>query len=164
MIEDYEEDETLDECEDDEAMDFSEQYKSSSISTPGVIIIVCAVVLGGLLWALQGTLMVTKVAPMLSKGITTKIKYDLEEIYKSARMLYVLTGSWPESIRDMVDARDEQGFLPGALANNPKDPWGNEYVYKIRDGKPLIICNGRDGEPGGEGDDQDYEYPESEGR
>ena len=44
----------------------------------------------------------------------------------------------------------------------PRDPWGNEYEYEMRDGKPVVICLGRDANTGGDGDDQDYEYPETE--
>ena len=32
----------------------------------------------------------------------------------------------------------------------------------MRDGKPVVICLGRDANTGGDGDDQDYEYPETE--
>ena len=112
---------------------------------------------------LLGTLVVTKVAPMLAKGNATKIKYDLQKIYESATMLYTSTGSFPESIDEMINAVDDDGLdLPGALDKTPRDPWGNEYEYEMQDGKPLIICRGRDANTGGEGDDKDYEHPESE--
>ena len=112
---------------------------------------------------LLGTLVVTKVAPMLAKGNATKIKYDLQKIYESATMLYTSTGSFPESIDEMINAVDDDGNdLPGALDKTPRDPWGNEYEYEMQDGKPLIICRGRDANTGGEGDDKDYQHPESE--
>ena len=40
----------------------------------------------------------------------------------------------------------------------PKDPWNNDYVYVVpgQDGRPYeIISYGKDGEPGGEGQDAD---------
>ena len=40
----------------------------------------------------------------------------------------------------------------------PKDPWGNDYVYTIPGpgGKPYeVLSYGRDGEPGGTGEDAD---------
>ncbi len=40
----------------------------------------------------------------------------------------------------------------------PLDPWGNDYVYLIpgSNGETYeVICYGRDGEPGGEGEDAD---------
>ncbi len=35
------------------------------------------------------------------------------------------------------------------------DPWDNEYVYMIESGKPVITSYGKDGTPGGEGNDAD---------
>lgn len=112
---------------------------------------------------LLGTLVLTNVAPMLSKGNTTKIKYDLQKIYEASTYFQIATGNWPESIDEMVNAEDDNGDeIPGSLERTPKDPWNNEYEYEMRDGKPLIICRGRDANTGGEGDDKDYEHPESE--
>ena len=40
----------------------------------------------------------------------------------------------------------------------PKDPWGNDYVYMCPgedDAEYEIISYGKDGQPGGEGDDAD---------
>lgn len=39
----------------------------------------------------------------------------------------------------------------------PEDPWGNSYVYRSpgRLGDYEIVSHGRDGEPGGEGEDAD---------
>ena len=71
-------------------------------------------------------------------------------------------GGWPESIDEMVNPVDEDGNELEGLEEMPRDPWGNEYEYELRDGKPVIICLGRDANTGGEGDDQDYEYPETD--
>lgn len=32
-----------------------------------------------------------------------------------------------------------------------KDPWGNDYAYRIERGEPVVISYGDDGEPGGTG-------------
>lgn len=37
----------------------------------------------------------------------------------------------------------------------PRDPWGNEYVYRIVDGAPQVLCLGSDGAEGGEGEAAD---------
>ena len=50
----------------------------------------------------------------------------------------------------------ESGYLDSL--NAPKDAWGNEYAYFIpgRGGKQYeIVSYGRDGEPGGSGEDAD---------
>lgn len=46
----------------------------------------------------------------------------------------------------------------GYLDHIPLDPWGNDYVYLIpgANGESYeVICYGRDGEAGGEGEDAD---------
>ncbi len=37
----------------------------------------------------------------------------------------------------------------------PKDPWDNDYIYQVENGRFLIISYGADGQPGGEGDNAD---------
>ncbi|MCH2365760.1 MAG: type II secretion system protein GspG [Planctomycetes bacterium] len=111
---------------------------------------------------LLGPLVVTKVAPILFRANKTKITSDLKIIYNSSKIIYTTSGGWPESIDEMVNPVDEDGNEMEGLAEMPRDPWGNEYEYELRDGKPVIICLGRDANTGGEGDDQDYEYPETD--
>ncbi|MBR7121815.1 MAG: type II secretion system major pseudopilin GspG [Lentisphaeria bacterium] len=44
-------------------------------------------------------------------------------------------------------------YIEGSL---PKDPWGNDYLYRLdEDGRFEIICLGADGEEGGEGESAD---------
>ncbi|MGC9023154.1 MAG: type II secretion system major pseudopilin GspG, partial [Dissulfurimicrobium sp.] len=45
-------------------------------------------------------------------------------------------------------------YLPKPI---PKDPWGHDYVYRCpgEHGDYDIISYGRDGQPGGEGEDAD---------
>ena len=111
---------------------------------------------------LLGTLVITKVAPILMRANKTKITSDMKTIYNTAKIIYATSGSWPDSIEEMVDRTDDDGNDLEGLPEMPKDPWGGEYEYEMRDGKPVVICLGRDANTGGDGDDQDYEYPETE--
>ena len=111
---------------------------------------------------LLGTLVITKVAPILMRANKTKITSDMKTIYNTAKIIYATSGSWPDSIEEMVDRTDDDGNELEGLDEMPKDPWGGEYEYKRIDGKIVITCLGRDGRAGGEGDDQDYQYPEAE--
>ena len=111
---------------------------------------------------LLGTLVITKVAPILMRANKTKITSDMKTIYKTAEIIYATSGSWPDSIDEMVDRTDDDGNELEGLPEMPKDPWGGEYEYEMRDGKPVVICLGRDANSGGDGEDQDYEYPETE--
>jgi hypothetical protein len=54
------------------------------------------------------------------------------------------TGDWPE----LVKAR--------ALEKEPRDPWGNPYVFSVaEDGQTEVSSLGADGQPGGDADDED---------
>ncbi len=37
----------------------------------------------------------------------------------------------------------------------PKDAWGNDYVYVLENGRPIITSYGADGVPGGDGPNAD---------
>lgn len=88
---------------------------------------------------------------------------------KSALQLYRMEQSRvpteSQGLRALV-APAEEGPLPrnfpagGYLdsPNLPTDPWGGEFIYLVpgRQGEPFeIISYGRDGEPGGDGEDAD---------
>ena len=107
---------------------------------------------------LLGTLVVTKVIPILFKANRTKITIDLQAIVKAAKGYYADQGSFPETLADLVNPTDDTGRELTGLEEMPKDPWGNEYGYEPPGGgetDPRIICFGADGSPGGENDEQD---------
>lgn len=51
------------------------------------------------------------------------------------------------------------GFAPlvkaRVLKHVPKDPWGHELVWALRDGEPVVTSLGADGETGGTDDAED---------
>ncbi|MBC8064451.1 MAG: type II secretion system protein GspG [Chlorobia bacterium] len=77
-------------------------------------------------------------------------------------------GHYPETLADLrtkpaIGATGWRG--PYMDTDIPSDPWGNEYDYQLSsDGEKFsIISYGRDGAPGGEGDDADIGREVSEG-
>ena len=120
-----------------------------------VVSITLAVAVGLLKKAVQ-----EKVDPILSRANKTQVESDLRAIYDTAEMVHAMTGAYPDSIDAMIVSVDDGGEEAIGLEERPKDPWGNDYLYEIRKGEPHITCLGRDGLPGGEGDDADYAYPE----
>ncbi len=52
-----------------------------------------------------------------------------------------------------------EGFGPvvevKALKETPRDPWGNQLVFAIENGEPVVMSYGADGRPGGSEADAD---------
>jgi general secretion pathway protein G len=68
-------------------------------------------------------------------------------------------GDYPDSLDRLVE-EDGNGKRYLAQTVVPKDPWGNVYGYNPPDGNSdfELICYGKDGVPGGEGDNRDLSY------
>ncbi|NOT31520.1 MAG: hypothetical protein HOP15_13820 [Planctomycetes bacterium] len=65
-------------------------------------------------------------------------------------------GLYPPSLEALVTP-DENGVSYLGQDALPLDPWGNSYVYELRDEAPLVISYGADGVPGGEGPNTDLD-------
>jgi hypothetical protein len=73
---------------------------------------------------------------------------DLNALETSVREYVRRTGEPPKKLRALVDA--------GLLESEPLDPWGNPYQLSVpRKGLGELSSLGEDGEPGGEGSDED---------
>ena len=111
-----------------------------------------------------GTFVVVNVAGAGHKARAAKAKNDCRAIYQAAQAIETETGYWPDDIQSMVRAEDDNGNrIVGALDKFPLDPWQNEYVYESGDSRPVVICYGKDGEPSGEKENADFQWPEEEG-
>jgi general secretion pathway protein G len=68
-------------------------------------------------------------------------------------------GRFPDSLEELV-IPDVDGNAYLDTKQVPRDPWGREYIY-IPPGpgqpRPIIRSYGRDGQPGGKGDDADID-------
>ncbi len=109
------------------------------------------------------SMVVVRTSGFVGKSRVTTATADIEAILRVAEAIYTESGRYPESIEDMIDAKDPEGRSYSAtLDEYPKDPWGNEYVYEILDDGPVVTCYGADGEPGGEKDNADIIRPDRE--
>ena len=92
------------------------------------------------------------------KAAKTQIK-ELENALTGYRLD---VGSYPDG-EDGLEAlvenlQDEEKWNgPYIRPRVPKDPWGNDYIYRLdEDGRSFeVISLGADGEEGGEGEDAD---------
>jgi general secretion pathway protein G len=107
---------------------------------------------------LLATLVVPNVIQKIAVAFGGKAKSDIIAI-ESALKEYAIQngGKYPDSLEVLVTP-DANGhtYLEGKKL--PKDPWHNEYMYDPPSPghpEPRIYSYGKDGQPGGEGDDAD---------
>lgn len=72
-------------------------------------------------------------------------------------------GYYPDNLNELLNSSQRMWDGPYFPQKIPLDPWGNEYSYtpvSNRDeGDTFILKSfGRDGKPGGEGEDADVEF------
>ena len=90
-------------------------------------------------------------------------KNQMAALEDALDMFYVDTGHYPSTEEGMAVLNTKPENInhwkgPYLKKKVPKDPWGNDYVYKSPggDGRDYdIICYGADGQEGGEGDNAD---------
>ncbi|MBI4586204.1 MAG: type II secretion system protein GspG [Planctomycetes bacterium] len=109
-----------------------------------------------------GTMVTMKVIGYIGTAQKTRITTDLKTIYRAAETYYATLGTYPQTLEELKSGKGPDGQFVVSIETD-KDPWGNQYEYTMMDGKPHVRCNGKDGAPGGEGENQDYEWPETEG-
>ncbi|NUP95670.1 MAG: type II secretion system major pseudopilin GspG [Planctomycetaceae bacterium] len=68
-------------------------------------------------------------------------------------------GRYPESLEILVTPDENNRTFLKNYKTVPNDPWGNPYIYEPPQGgaDAKIISYGKDGQPGGEGDDADID-------
>ena len=89
--------------------------------------------------------------PRLEEAKRTTAKgSDIPVIKSALDLYYAKKNKYPDTGVGLKALVDNQ-----LVERIPKDPWNNEYVYLLENGKPVIISYGRDGAPGGSDNDAD---------
>jgi len=107
---------------------------------------------------LLATLVVPNVISKIATAFAGKAKADIIAIETALKDYAIQNGGkYPDSLEVLVTP-DANGhtFLEGKKL--PKDPWHNEYQYDPPSPghpEPRVYSYGKDGQPGGEGDDAD---------
>ncbi|GAB4389707.1 MAG: type II secretion system major pseudopilin GspG [Thermodesulfovibrionales bacterium] len=122
-----------------------------------LIELLVVMVILGLLAALVGPRLFPKVAKGKQAAARTQI-----ELFGQALDQYRLdTGNYPTSEQGLKALMEDPGvegwdgpYLKKAI---PNDPWGRPYSYKSpgSNGDYDLVSYGRDGNPGGDGEDKD---------
>jgi general secretion pathway protein G len=90
------------------------------------------------------------VIPKLGESKQNIARLDIKTIESALQLYYAKKGRYPDTaagLKALVDSQE--------LPKVPVDPWEREYVYLNEGGKPVIRSYGRDGSPGGDGEDAD---------
>ena len=86
------------------------------------------------------------VIPRINEARVDRTKLDIGNLEQGLRLYYARTGKFPDTATGFKVLLDMQ-----ILDRPPKDAWGNDYVYVLESGRPIITSYGADGTPGGEG-------------
>jgi general secretion pathway protein G len=113
------------------------------------------------LLGLLATLVVPNVLQKFSFASRKKAEVDIAAIESALKEYSIRNGGkYPDSLEVLVTPDFPNGriYLEGTCV--PKDPWGHEYIYEPPgpgQPKPIVRSYGKDGQPGGEGDDADFD-------
>ena len=93
---------------------------------------------------------------------TLRARSDLVTIFTSLSEFAIdHDGKYPDTLQALVTPDAEgHGYLQGFDGRIPRDPWQREYLYERATPEhpvPRVGSLGKDGEPGGEGDDADID-------
>jgi general secretion pathway protein G len=97
------------------------------------------------------------------KAKVTRAKGDIKHIADQVKLFKMEQNRWPDTLEDLVTKPSYAKDWPegGYLEKVPKDPWGQEYVFRRPgdNGKDYdIIAYGADNQQGGDGFDADISY------
>ena len=107
---------------------------------------------------LLATLVVPQVVSSLGRAFGGKVKSDIMAI-DNALSEYAINNSmqYPDDLSELITP-DENGHAYLKQKSIPLDPWGVEYLYDPPvpgTPDPRVYTLGKDGAPGGEGENED---------
>jgi general secretion pathway protein G len=109
---------------------------------------------------LLATLVVPNVMGKLFRANQVKAKADITVIVAALKESAINNGgTFPDSLEPLV-ALDKNGVSYIDNAHVPVDPWRRPYLYDPPGpgrSQPRVYSYGRDGQPGGEGEDRDID-------
>jgi len=94
----------------------------------------------------------------IGKSRGERAKMDLSTLENAVELYYLEYQRYPSNDDGLEALAESTPAHPnGIIENVPTDPWGNRYEYRHpgQHGEFDIICYGRDGAPGGRGEDAD---------
>ena len=98
----------------------------------------------------------------VGKSEVNVARAQIDALEKALDQYRLDTGRYPtaeQGLKALVDrpASEPKWAGPYLRKDVPLDPWGNAYVYKVpaENAEFLVVSYGRDGQPGGDGENAD---------
>ena len=132
-----------------------QRYKQTQFPMNGFTLIELLIVI-----VILGLLMSLVAPAMFSKVDSTKVKTAAAQIqmFQVALDTYRLDmGEYPDDLEELRESDKDNWDGPYLPKSIPKDPWGNEYVYRREAQSKTydLMSYGSDGQEGGEDDAAD---------
>jgi general secretion pathway protein G len=108
-------------------------------------IMVVLVILG-----LIASAVVIAVFPQLQKARVDQTTLSIGNLDNALKLYNARKGKFPDTATGFKALMDME-----IIDKVPKDAWGNDFVYTLENGRPIITSYGADGVPGGTGNDAD---------
>lgn len=108
-------------------------------------IMVVLVILG-----LIASAVVIAVFPQLQRARVDRTTLDIGNLDSALKLYNARKGKFPDTTTGLKALVDME-----IIDKSPKDAWGNDYVYTLENGRPVITSYGADGVPGGDGPNAD---------
>ena len=108
-------------------------------------IMVVLVILG-----LIASAVVIAVFPQLQRARVDRTTLDIGNLDSALKLYNARKGKFPDTTTGLKALVDLE-----IIDKMPKDAWGNDYVYTLESGRPVITSYGADGTPGGDGPNAD---------
>lgn len=111
--------------------------------------------------ALLASLVAPRIFPKLGKGKQSAAKAQIELFSQALDQFRLDTGRYPTSQEGLniliINQNVEKWDGPYLKKSLPNDPWGRSYHYQCpgQHSEYDLLSYGRDGSPGGEGEDKD---------
>ena len=115
-----------------------------------VAMAVAALLFAALILGLIASAVVIAVFPQLQKARVDRTTLDIGNIDSGLKLYNARKGKFPDTATGLKALVDME-----ILDKMPKDAWGNDYVYTLENGRPVVTSYGADGTPGGEGPNAD---------
>jgi len=108
---------------------------------------------------LAGAIVMSGILGRPDQARATTAKTNISTLSSALAMYRLDNGDYPTPEQGLKALAVQPAPAPPAwrsyVQEEPKDPWGRDYVYTVNGGSFTITSLGKDGKPGGEGVDAD---------